>query len=545
IANWMQASYTPKGGLGDIKRSVTGKLGLYNKNDAALPPSYGAFASTYSQLKYGDNRKIELLTSDAIQWSIMANAPIGIPADAICTPNRYYFTLPSLKEHGYADDQPDIRSIEKNPNTKKYPIYVKRNSNGLFEKALFLYPENEFPFIKITKGEYLEQIAAAIERKYVLEKEEAIAKWYTDATRATARKYADDKYRKRVEVLKSNREKYKNELNDVAEIFSSQPDILLENYPDVFTGNGGGGLKLSVYKIDSVKAARCKTDRPQWLTIFWNGGINNTVGNHQHESIINNFNFEFVYNFCFYPEKVKAMPYKPLRSPGYSQPVVVAAASERSRKNSAEANVFFFEDFSTTAVGQKPIGWKAELAPAGTTALTVHPEGLDGSWVELKGHKISATAMKKPLPQDFTLSYDVAVPKNFTWGAKGLTLLLAKETSPGNAESFVKLKLRPGSGGNDGEATLETKFPSPPGYANGTKWYTAAGFSNNKTANRITVTIKKTGERLQVYIDKTRIADYEKAIPSAHLFNALSFDCSGNSADTDKYFISTIRIARE
>ncbi len=153
--------------------------------------------------------------------------------------------------------------------------------------------------------------------------------------------------------------------------------------------------------------------------------------------------------------------------------------------------------------------------------------------------------MKKPLPQNFTFSYDLVASQNFTWGSKGLTMQLSKETSPANAESFLKLKLRPGSDGRDGEATLETKFPAPPGYSNGTKWYVANGFSNNKKNNHITVTIKKMDEKLQVFIDKTKIAEYEKAIPAAHLFNALSFECGGNSAENDKYFISNIKITRD
>lgn len=49
LANWMQASYTPKGGLGDAKRAVLEKLGLYNQDNAALPPSYGAYTNTYSE----------------------------------------------------------------------------------------------------------------------------------------------------------------------------------------------------------------------------------------------------------------------------------------------------------------------------------------------------------------------------------------------------------------------------------------------------------------------------------------------------------------
>jgi hypothetical protein len=332
IGNWIQASYLPKGGLGDVKRRVSEKLGLYNKNDAAMPQSYGAVANTYSQLKYNANGKMVLLTSDGIQWSIMANAPVGIPADALCTPTQYYFTLPSFKEHGYKEDNPHINSLATHPNTKKYPAYVARNENGLFEIALLLYPQNAFPFIKVNKGEYIGQVAAAIERKYAIEKAEAVTKWYTDATRATARQYADDRYQKRISVLKTNKEKYKNRLDETAEIFTEQPDVMLENYSDVFVGNGGSSLKLPVYKIDPVIAERCKKGNPQWLTIFWNGGLGSAVGKNQHESIINNFNFDYLYKFCFDPEKVKGQPYKPLRSPAYKEAVVDNEASEASKK---------------------------------------------------------------------------------------------------------------------------------------------------------------------------------------------------------------------
>jgi hypothetical protein len=545
LVNWMQASYTPKGGLGNIKRVVSEKLGLYNQKDAAMPQSYGADALMYSQLKYNEQGKRVLLTSDAISWSITANTSVGIPADAICTPNKYYFTLPAFNEFRNTADDPQVLSMASHPNTKKYPAYLKRNTAGMFDIGILLYPENGFPFIKITKEEYLDQLAAAIERKYLLEKEEAVKKWFTENTRAAARKDADDRYRKRVAALKNNRDKYKNDLNTVAEIFTLQPDILLENYPDVFEGNGGSSLKLPVYKIDPVIAERCKKDKPQWFMVTWNGGLNNTVGNTLHESILNNFNFEYLYNFFFYPEKVKGQSYKPLRSPTFEEAVVVTKASETQKKFASEKNVFFFEDFSTNGIGKKPVDWKAGLAPNGTTALVSNPEGLEGNWVQLRGHYINGTVLKKPLPQNFTFSYDVVAAQNFTWGAKGLTMQLSKETTTGNAESFLKLKLRPGSNGSDGEAVLETKFPSPPGYSNGTKWYVANGFSNNKKNNRVTVTIKKTGENLQVFIDKTKIADYEKAIPAAHLFNALSFDCGGNSAENDTYYISNIKITKE
>ena len=37
LATWIQASYVPKGGLGQVAAFVPSKLGLYNRDDAALP----------------------------------------------------------------------------------------------------------------------------------------------------------------------------------------------------------------------------------------------------------------------------------------------------------------------------------------------------------------------------------------------------------------------------------------------------------------------------------------------------------------------------
>jgi hypothetical protein len=186
------------------------------------------------------------------------------------------------------------------------------------------------------------------------------------------------------------------------------------------------------------------------------------------------------------------------------------------------------------------------LNSSGKNCIVATPQGLGGSWVEIEGNEeFAPTQFKKPFPQNFTLSYELAVPQNFTWGAKGLSFQLSKETSPRNVESFLNLRLRPGFDGKDGEAVLETKFSSPPGYSTGTKWLTARGFSNNKKYNRIIVTIKKANESLQVFIDDTKIADYEKAIPSALLFNAMSFTHGRSDGETEKFYISNIKIIRE
>src|SRR4051812_26715022 len=104
FANWMQASYLPKGALGDVIQIRNAKLGLYNQNTAAMPQAYGALAKLYTTLKYGPTKKIELLTTDSLRWGIEANGFYGTEADAISTPEHYYLTLPTFVQQGYGPE---------------------------------------------------------------------------------------------------------------------------------------------------------------------------------------------------------------------------------------------------------------------------------------------------------------------------------------------------------------------------------------------------------------------------------------------------------
>jgi hypothetical protein len=98
LANWIQASYMPKGGLGDVKKSVSEKLGLYNQHTAGMPQMYGAYAKTYIELKYNSSHKMEPLTNSHIYWGVFANqVPGDWPVMDICTPTQYYFTMPSFE----------------------------------------------------------------------------------------------------------------------------------------------------------------------------------------------------------------------------------------------------------------------------------------------------------------------------------------------------------------------------------------------------------------------------------------------------------------
>ncbi len=552
LANWIQASYTPKGGLGDVKKAVSDKLGLYNKNTAALPQSYGAYAKTYTFLKYNSSHKMVPENSLGLYWGVFANGVPGWEIMDISTPTQYYFTMPSFEfSSGGGEETKKIHDLTKIANLKPYiSFWIKNIEAGNGTDYVLLCKNNKSPFIKLTKGEYLQLLETAIPRFYEAEKKKIYERDQGNQRSIDYfMKYLNEKIERFNTGLKNTRERYKDRLGEIA-LTSAQPSLTdLDNGRDVFS-NGylsdaeSTSGRVPVYKVDPVMAELCKKDKPQWILVSWWWAPNNPVEKYMHESIIYNFNFEYVYNFFFDSEKVKGQPYKPLRSPSYKEAVVVTEASEESKKNNADKNVFFFEDFSTTEIGKKPIGWKSNLGTYGKSSVITNLGGLGGNWAVVADYTLTPSQIKKPFPQNFTLSFELVVAQNFSWGATRLHFKLAKETSPGNAESFLDLGLRPGYDGRDGDVSLETKFPSPPSYSNSANSFVAPGFSNNKKNNHITVTIKKKEEMLQVFIDNTKIAEYEKAIPAAHLFNALSF-FSYNAGENDKYYISNVKITKD
>jgi hypothetical protein len=546
LANWIQASYVPKGGLGDVKKAVSDKLGLYNQYTASLPQSYGAYSKTYVFLKYDSKHKMVPENNLGAYWAVFANQVPGWPIRDLITPAQYYFTMPSFE--GYEETR-KIHDMSSVANVKPYiNFWVKDIEAGGGTDYVLLCKDNKSPFIKITKGEYLQLLEMAIPRFYEKEKKK-IQEQNKNNQRSIdyLMNTLNERNDRFLTGLKKTKEKYKDRLGEIA-LTNFQPSISDLEFADVFSS---GSLsdpesttgRVPVYKIDPEMAELCKRDKPQWILVSIQWSPQDMVEKHMYESIINNFNFDYVYNFFFNPEKVKGQPYKPLRSPVFKEAVIVADALNTSNENLADKNIHFFEDFSTTPVDKTPLGWNARPNSAGAKALVATVDGTPNNWAVLTGNKIILNNLKKPLPRNFSLSYDMIVPENFTWGGKGLALQLAKEKTEGVAESFINVKIRPGSGGANGEVTLETKFPS--GYANGTKWYAATGFSNNKKVNRINVIVKKSEEALQLLIDQKVIAEYTKAIPADLLFNTLSFEMSRSDGETEKYYISNIKITKE
>lgn len=554
LVNWMQASYIPKGGIGDIKKVIFPKKNDYSPYNIGLPQGFGVTSFLWSMT--WKNGKIVPIQETEIPWGISANEVPGMSINMLSTDKQYYFFTEEGDRffEGTTEEVRKKYEIKTLPQFKKYTTWHLTSSrydrNASLVDAVLLCKNNMLPFIPVSIGELIQQTGEMIKIKHEEEKKKIIEKAQGnqhDIDYFT--RYENEKFEKAKASVTKLLEKYKTRLNEHSALPSNYDYTDLANGYDMFTRSKIEEAPYSVpqlfpvYKLAPNTYELCKNDQPQWILVTWNWITSNVSELHMHESIINNFNFDYVYNFFFDPEKVKGQPYKPLHSPLLKEAVVVNKTSDARIKISADKNVYFFEDFSTTAIGKNPIGWYAKLGSRASTSVVTKLDGSEGNWAVLKGHSISPTQLKKPLPQNFTLSYDLIVPENFTWGAKGLVLLLAYEKTEGVADAFISLKLRPGSGGADGEATLETKFPS--GYANGTKWYVAKGFSNNGKINRIYVSIKKNNEVLQIYIDTKMIAEYIKGIPADVKFNALSFSMSNSDGENDKYYISNIKITKD
>lgn len=317
IANWIQASYTPKGALGDVIRSVSPRLGAYSQNDASLPQAYGAYAKTYIELKYDANRKLVPFSNSHLTWSIQANLVFGEPLISLNTPSQYYFLLPNFHRPEAAKQASQRYDLSEHPALKRYITYFNDQLRSTRANATYvvLAKDNKLPFVTITRAEYLEALSGAIDRKHAAERESAIKGWPEGKARTTALAGVDERHQRRLSLLTANREKYAARLQEAAEVFSLQPDALLENYKDAFEGSGGPGERYPVYKVDPTLAELAKSDSPQWIVVWWDGDLRDPVGKQQIDAITTNFNFQYVYDFFFAPENVKGRSYKPLHAP--------------------------------------------------------------------------------------------------------------------------------------------------------------------------------------------------------------------------------------
>ena len=210
-------------------------------------------------------------TSGHYFWTIRVNGVYGEPAHLISTPEQYYFTLPTHDERLTSpSDKEKAVDLSQHPVLGRFPSYYE---NG--RKYVVLARGNRLPFVKLTKGEYLDALGAAIAYQYERERIRITEANQGDKVRIAREMVSEDERRaKRLAAIAVNRERYKSRLQEVAETPNVQPNLVIENHPDVFLESGGNRPHIPVYKVDPALAELAKTGAPQWIVVAWDSELN-------------------------------------------------------------------------------------------------------------------------------------------------------------------------------------------------------------------------------------------------------------------------------
>ena len=129
FANWMQASYLPKGALGDVFQIRNAKLSPYNQNTAALPNAYGAFAKLYIATEI--RREQEDRAPDERQPWTGASKPTGstgLPWTPSARRSATTSRCRRSQQQGYGTDLDKAADVSRHPVLGQFPTRFVRNS---------------------------------------------------------------------------------------------------------------------------------------------------------------------------------------------------------------------------------------------------------------------------------------------------------------------------------------------------------------------------------------------------------------------------------
>lgn len=570
MLEWMKKTYTPVAGLGTTSRYID-KLG------------YGVLCYVWNvshdKMWTESNGNFRPISEENTPFWIAANRVFGsFTIPFLKKENEYYFTM---QPDGYGLSDPAMKKADPriHPNAYKYLTWVNE------WQTVYLTPNNKLPFIAITKGELLQKAEEGLNNQLAYEIKDVQAKWpgnqkaQDDAL--TYRKQTIEKYRSNIQKL---RERHKNSLNEPAVIRAMQPNMYsFELDPDIFKiDTYEKGLKhyYQVYKVNPELNTKMQSDVPQWVAVAFPFETKEN-GNQLYEmytALSQHFNYEYVYNYFFDPEKVKGVSYKPA-----NEEQLIARLNNYRKKNAsairpaanpvaAPANTFFFADFASSNEGGDPANWF--FRKYGKHAVVTPVKNQSGKWLQLGYNTpVNPSLLKKPIPENFTLEYDVVTDGGFTsrtGGAALLTLNTRTATADGterDAGDGSKISIEIISGNerdydnNNYMGMLRVRINSTPepnsqNYSGGLVYeYALREFTNNKTKIHVAVTVKN--NTLTVRINNKPVAvstDFKMTygancascgVPAGTRFNTIFWKNTTSDADNIKVYISNIKISKE
>ncbi|UFH56858.1 hypothetical protein [Spirosoma sp. KNUC1025] len=573
FVQWMQQTYTPVGGIGTYKKRY------YVKKDEFFPHAYGVEFLAYSAwLNVRDKQgNLKPVPETWTPFYVVANALFGInPAYYLNTPSQYVF---AMLPDGYMDSDFWVRRFKDadpkvHPRVHKYLTTV--TSSGM---TVYLTPGNKLPIRQLTKGEFIQRSDESFEG-YLQNKTKEITRQYSnEKSRNEAIASEQEKVKQYREKLKGLRDQYASRLNEPAVIRDMQPTIYtIINSPDPFKLDPfGKNLKheYGVYTYEPAVYEKAKTDQPQWIAIHFPYATSE-LGRKEYElyrAITEHFNFDYVYDYFFNPEKVRGQAYRPVNEELLK--TTLANYSKRTYWNNPAsvgatlpAGVLFLDDFKVNENGARPAGWFFSSFGKASKVTTI--TGLPGKWMQLgANNKVDPTSLKKPLPENFTLEYDVATSPDFTartGGSVRLYLSGGMKGDPKKASTEIKVEITSGNEANfSSNYRGQVKFDvvsiplvKPTTHTNngpGQVIVPLKTFTDRKTT--VHVTLRKRSSDITLLINDKPIlssADFKSVygypceyciVPAGVQFNTIYWENITNEGENVNVYISNVKLSKE
>lgn len=545
FADWIRKSLIPVGGVPQLERT------LIPDGEESIPylPYASGMTWNFWVPCYGRDRKtiIQAQPASSTEISIHTNVlPGRSSASWLNTPNEYYFTA-RFDKYGKLLDESDRKAEESRVNEMASKIgnymiyYTGENVNVL------LMPGKELPIVQLTRAEVLQKGEEAVNRAFKNGK-------MTTSVRDEA-----------LEGIRILRDRYKNELNVPAYIRMSQLGIYsfsINN--DLFKKEVSVPYMYAVYRFKPEVYELSKKDKPLWVWINFQNATerSSTLDWGLYKAMTKNFNYAYVYDYFFNPEKVKGKPYQPLN------PVSAAAAVAENDKKNAQTTqtktlpegTLLMEDFSTTTSGKMPSGWTSTQNNRGFIIET--PAGEKGKWLQFDNSSdLIPSAFKFPTPDNFTLEYDLCTTDFTGRSGRSIELYMVGAAGGGKPQASgeytsANITITPGNADNlaiyPAEAYIRLQLPTKIKYDPISYTMNPGDYSNKKHVAH--VVIKKAGRSLTVSVNGNPLLyqDYYKVdksqdmlLPENIRFTSMTWSCDNKDETRGKVYITNIKLTKQ
>lgn len=531
FTDWIRKSYIPVGALPQPERLV---LPDSKNNTTYLPRGSGVAMGLWAPCYDASGKKIiKAQPASRSNIVILTNHLKGLEAaHDFNTASQYYFTM-------YYDTKGRLVNPEDEQKNEPYVSEIRSKIGNHFiyftgsTVNVLLMPGTELPVVPVSKGEVLDKA------------EEAIRRIYPDPGSSVRKEVTAN--------ISKYRSKYRNQLDQPAFIHQSQLGIYcFTGEYDPFEPVTNTRYMFPVYKYKPAIYELSRQDKPQWVHVSFPYATekSSTAEWEIFKAMTGHFNYQYVYDYFFNPEKTQGQAYQPRKA--VAQILAEANISERDTRANQGKNypdgVHFMDDFSDARSGAMPAGWSSRQNNRGFEITSL--PGENGKWLYLdSGAEIFPSSLKKPLPANFTLEFELICTDYKNRTGRTVTLLLSGPSfssrlyiTPGNEEN---IRIYPSMAG----------FSVSTGGKTGNHSIEFSSYSNKKT--KASVRIVKSGQQISAFINGQKVEsdpkynqDYarEMGLPVNAVFNKLEWTSDVISTnppeDKGKVYIGQIKISK-